>query len=77
MIKWAIKKYIIGKVNGLLATYKSNVECVAKTIHVWILRLENILACLKATLEKLNDGKIDEAEIDQAVADVEEVIKGW
>ena len=77
MIKWAIKKYIIGKVNGLLATYKSNVDGVAKTLSLWIGRLERILACLRATLAKLDDGKIDADEIDEAVADVEEVIRGW
>ena len=77
MIKWAIKKYIIGKVNGLLAKYKSNVDGVAKTLTLWIGRLEKILSCLRSILANLDDGKIDELEIDGAVADVEEVIKGW
>lgn len=77
MIKWMLKRYIIGKVNGLLAAYKSNVDGVSKTLTIWIGRLERILACLRATLAKLDDGKIDAEEIDQAVADVEEVIKGW
>ena len=77
MITWMIKKYIIGKVNGLLCKYKSNVDGVSTTLTVWIGRLERILSCLRATLAKLDDGRIDETEIDQAVADVEEVIKGW
>ena len=47
------------------------------TLTIWIGRLERILACLRATLAKLDDGKIDAEEIDQAIADVEEVIRGW
>ena len=77
MIRWAVKRYLIGKVNGLLSKYKSNVDGVSTTLTVWISRLEKILSCLRSTLAKLDDGKIDEQEIDQAVADVEEVIKGW
>lgn len=77
MIKWAVKHYLIGKINSLLETYKSNVDGVSTTLTVWIGRLERILACLRATLAKLDDGRVDETEIDQAVADVEEVIRGW
>lgn len=77
MIKWAVKHYLIGKINSLLVTYKSDVDGVTNTLTLWIGRLERILSCLRATLAKLDDGRIDETEIDQAVADVEEVIKGW
>ena len=61
----------------MLAAYKSNVDGVSMTLTIWIGRLERILACLRATLAKLDDGKIDAEEIDQAIADVEEVIRGW
>lgn len=77
MIKWAIKKYIIGKVNSLLASRKGEVDKVGSTLSVWIGRLERILACLKSMLAKLDDGKLDSEEVDQAVADVEAVIKEW
>ena len=77
MIKWAIKKYIIGKVNSLLETRKGDVDKVGSILTLWIGRLERILACLRSTLAKLDDGKIDGEEVDQAVADVEAVIKEW
>ena len=77
MIKWGIKKYIIGKVNGLLADYKGNVDKASSTLTLWISRLERILSCLKSILAKLADGKIDGEEIDDAVAEVEALIKAW
>jgi len=77
MIKWAIKRYVISKVNSLLDEYKNNVDKVKDTLQTWIARLEKILACFKSTLAKLDDGKIDSDEIDQTVAEVEEVVKSW
>ncbi len=77
MIKWAIKKYIVGKCNDLLDEYKNNVDKVKDTLQTWIARLEKILACFKSTLAKLDDGKIDADEIDQTVAEIEKVVKSW
>ena len=77
MIKWMTKKYLVGKLNDLLADYKGNVDKASSTITLWISRLEKILACLKSILAKLDDGKIDSAEIDDTVEDVEAVIKAW
>jgi len=77
MIKWAIKRYVVGKINDVLEKYRGDVDNVRDTLQVWIARLEKILSCFKSTLAKLDDGKIESEEIDQAVADVEEVIKGW
>ena len=77
MIKWAIKKYLIGKVNSLLENRKGDVDKVGGTLSLWIGRLERILRCLKSMLAKVADGKIDSEEADQAVADVEAVIKEW
>ena len=77
MIKWAIKKYLIGKINGLLADHKGNVDKASSTLTLWIGRLERILSCLKSILAKLADGKIEAEEIDDAVAEVEAAIKAW
>ena len=77
MLKWAIKKYIVGKVNDLLDQYKGDVDKVKDTLQVWIARLEKILSCFKSMLAKLDDGKIDADEIDQTVAEVETVVKEW
>ena len=77
MVKWAIKRYVISKVNSLLDEYKDNVGKVKDTLQTWIARLEKIIGCFKSTLAKLDDGKIDSDEIDQTVAEVEEVVKSW
>lgn len=77
MVKWVIKRYVISNVNKLLDEYKDNVGKVKDTLQVWIARLEKILSCFKSTLAKLDDGKIDSEEIDQTVAEVEQVIAEW
>lgn len=77
MVKWLCKKYILGKLNGLLEQYADDVNKVGDTLQVWITRLEKILSCLKSTLQKLDDQKIDDDEIDQTIVEVETVIKEW
>ena len=77
MMKWIVKKVVVGKVNDLLDQYKDNVDKVRDTLKVWIARLEKILSCFKGLLAKLDDGKLDADEIDQAVAEVETVVKEW
>ena len=77
MIKWAIKKYIVGMLNSVLEKYKDNVDGVRETLKVWIARLDKILYAFRSLLGKLDDNKIDSEEIDQTVDDVVDVIKNW
>lgn len=77
MCKWIVQKVIVGKINDLLDQYKDNVSKVRETLKIWIARLDKILFAFRSLLEKLDDGKIDADEIDQTVAEVEEVIKSW
>lgn len=77
MIKWAIKKYVIGKINDVLEKNKDNVLMLSETLNVWVTRLEKVLKCFKCLLAKIDDGKLDSDEIDEAVVDVETVIKEW
>ena len=77
MTKWIIKKVIVGRLNDLLDQYKDNVSKVRDTLKVWIARLDKILYAFRSLLEKLEDNKIDSEEIDQTVAEVEQVIKEW
>lgn len=77
MIKWIVQKVIVGKINGLLDQYKDNVSKVRETLKVWIARLDKILFAFRSLLEKLEDNKIDSEEIDQTVAEVEQVIAEW
>ena len=77
MIKWIIKKYILGKVNDLLEVNQDNVVKTKNTIDTWIGRLQKVLDCLKNILSKLDDNKIDSEEIDDTVAEIEKVVKSW
>ena len=77
MCAWIVKKVIMGKVNDLLEEYKGDVSKVKDTLQLWIARLEKILSCFKSLLTKLDDGKIDDEEIDETAAEVENLIKEW
>jgi hypothetical protein len=77
MIKWAIKKYLIGKVNEILEVNSTNVTNTKNKLDTWIGRLQRILDCLKNILSKLDDNKLDSQEIDDSVADIEKVVKQW
>ena len=77
MFKWIAKKYIMSKVNGLLDERKADVERFRANVAKWAARLRNVLACLESALAKLDDGKLDENEIKQTVAAVQELVEEW
>lgn len=77
MVKFVIKRYIINKVNSLLDEYKDNVSKVKDTLQKWISRIDKILFTLRSLLSKLGDNQIDSEEIDQTVAEIEQVIAEW
>ena len=77
MFKWFVKKIVCGQVNDLLDEYKDNVSKVKDTLQKWISRIDKILFALRSLLSKLEDNQIDNDEIDQTVAEIEQVIKEW
>lgn len=77
MIKWAIKKYVCSKVNGILDVNQDNATKIKNMLDTWIGRLARILNCLKNILAKLDDNKLDAQEIDDSVAEIEKVVKQW
>lgn len=77
IIKWTIKKFILRELNKVLERYASDIDSMRKILVVWISRLENIIKCIKNLLKKLDDGKIDSEEVDEAVDDVKIAIKNW
>lgn len=76
-MKKIITWWLCRKINDLLDQHKDNVSKVRETLKVWIARLDKILFAFRSLLEKLEDNKIDSEEIDQTVAEVEQVIKEW
>lgn len=77
MLRWIAKKFIIGRINDLLEEYKDNIGKVKSTLLLWTERLEKVLACLKKALTKLDDNKLDEDELKEAVDDVTSLVKEW
>ena len=77
IIKWTIKKFILRELNKVLARYASDIDSLRKILVVWIARLETIIKCIKNLLKKLDDGKIDSEEVDEAAEDVKNAIKNW
>jgi hypothetical protein len=77
IIKWTIKKFILRELNKVLDRYASDIDSMRKILVVWISRLENIIKCIKNLLKKLDDGKIDSEEVDEAAEDVKIAIKNW
>lgn len=77
IVKWFAKRYVIGMLNDMLEQYKDNVSKVRDTLKTWIARLDKILFTARSLLEKLEDNKIDSEEIDQTIAEVEQVIAEW
>lgn len=63
MVKWIVKKVIVGKVNDMLDEYKDNVAKTRDTLKVWIARLDKILFAFRSLLEKLDDNRLDDDEI--------------
>ena len=77
MFKWIAKKYIMSKANSLLDEHKADVERFRVVVRKWAARLRNVLACLEGALAKLDDGKLDDDEVKQTVAAVQELVKEW
>lgn len=77
MIDWIIKKFICGKMNGLLKKYEKDVVRVQLTLREWLHRIYNITACLESLLTKLDDGEITSDEVKEAGEEVTQVIKEW
>lgn len=71
------KKYVLGVVNDLLMEYKEDVNKVTTTLNLWIERLEKIANLLRRIGARVDDGKIDDEEIEVSVNEISDVIKGW
>lgn len=76
-MKNIITWWLCRKINSLLEQHKDNVVKVKSKLNIWIARLEKVLAAFKSILQNLEDNAIDSEEIDQTVAEIEQVIKEW
>ena len=77
MIKWIAKKYAAAALNKAMESRKTDVEKTTKTIDKWVDRLQMAIGALKRINLRLSDGVIDDDEIEQSRADIEDVIRNF
>jgi chromosome segregation ATPase len=72
-----LKKFILKTVNKVLDEHKTNVEKAKATVSTWTTRTKRLLECLESLQTKLDDNKIDDKELEEAVKDVQDLVKEW
>lgn len=77
MIKYFAKKYVISLVNDLLNDYKDDIEKAKLTLELWVKRIDKILNTLRSMLNKLDDNKITDEEVEQVTNKITSTIKEW
>ena len=71
------KKYVISAINDILEKNKENVGKICEKINYWTTKLTIIIELLKKISSRCSDGKIDDDEVQQTVADLENIIKDF
>lgn len=69
LIKWGVRKWLIGIVNTALKEYADKVVKARLYVAVAIQKIEAVTAYLKALEKKLDDGTITDSEVDEAIAE--------
>lgn len=75
IVLYLAKKYIINSINYVLEKNKDSVSNITSTLDVWIARLETILTAMKKLNNRVADGRLDDEEIKDSVAEIETLIK--
>ena len=69
LVKWGVKKWLVGVVDNALAKYNTNIERARAIVAMAIAKVEAVIAFLKSLDAKLADGKLTEAEADEIIAE--------
>ena len=64
MIAWICKKFIKNRVNKALRQIK-DFEAKLETIDLWYMRIKKIMQLLEILRQKLDDGMLDDNELDE------------
>lgn len=67
LIKWGIKKWLVGVVNTGLREYADKVAAARAFLSAAIGKVEAVTAFLKSLEAKLADGTITDGEVDEAI----------
>lgn len=69
LVKWGVKKWLVGVVDNALAKYNTNIDRARAIVATAIAKVEAVIAFLKSLDAKLADGKLTETEADEIVAE--------
>jgi hypothetical protein len=69
LVKWGVKKWLVGVVDNALAKYNVNIDRARAIVATAIAKIEAVIAFLKSLDAKLADGKLTEQEADEIVAE--------
>ena len=72
-----LRKFILGQVNKVLEERKDSIDKTRETVKLWTDRTQKVLGCLQSILAKLEDNKIDDNEIEEAIEQLSSLVKGW
>ena len=64
LVKWGVKKWLVGVVDNALAKYNVNIDRARAIVATAIAKVEAVIAFLKSLDAKLADGKLTEQEAD-------------
>ena len=64
LVKWGVKKWLVGVVDNALAKYNVNIDRARAIVATAIAKIEAVIAFLKSLDAKLADGKLTEQEAD-------------
>lgn len=69
LVKWGVKKWLVGVVDAALAKYNVNIDRARAIVATAIAKIEAVIAFLKSLDGKLADGKLTEQEADEIIAE--------
>jgi endonuclease III len=72
-----LRKFIIGKLNDFLEMKQEDVAKAKNLVELWNTRAQKVSLALQSLLQKLDDGKVDEEEIEQAVDEIRRLVGEW
>lgn len=69
LVKWGVKKWLVGVVNTALVKYADEVEKARAFLAAAIAKVDAVTECLKSLDSKLADNRVTEEEADAAIAE--------
>lgn len=72
-----LRKFILSKLNDFLEMKQEDVTKAKNLVELWNTRAQKVSMALSSLLQKLDDGKVDEEEIEQAVDEIRRLVGEW